>query len=238
MRKEKITVSWSGGKDAAFALYKILLSDTYEVTGLHTVVDEQLKRVGLHGVRQEMISLQAEALGLPIEFISLPSSDNHDHYETVMKSYYKKCSQRGITGIVFGDIFLEDLKHYREVLLKESSLSPIFPLWKIDTTDLITDFIKLGFKTLICSANAEHFDETQVGKTIDAAFINTLPRDVDACGENGEFHTYVYDGPLFKKAIAYTRGDVVKKSYTYSKKNDDGSLQALESSFWFQDFKP
>lgn len=238
MKKQKVTVSWSGGKDSAFALYKILVSGEYDVLGLHTVVDENSKRVGLHGVREEMIRLQAEAIGLPVEFVFLPASDDHQQYESVIKTYYKLCKQRGAEGIIFGDIFLEDLKHYREKLLTESALSPIFPLWKIDSAVLLNDFINSGFKTLICSANAEFFTKDQVGKTIDEAFVNELPLGVDACGENGEFHTFVYDGPIFKKPIVFRLEDVVRKSYVYNKKNDDGTLQALESSFWFQDFTP
>src|SRR6186713_183785 len=120
MKKQKVTVSWSGGKDSAFALYKILVSGEYEVTGLHTVVDENSKRVGLHGVREEMIRLQAEAIGLPVEFILLPAAEDHGQYESVMKTYYKLCKQHGVESVVFGDIFLEDLKHYREKLLSDS----------------------------------------------------------------------------------------------------------------------
>jgi len=236
MMKQKVTVSWSGGKDSAFALYKILVSGEYDVAGLHTVIDEKSKRVGLHGVREEMIRLQAEAIGLPIEFILLPAAEDHDQYESVMKTYYRLCKQGGVDGVVFGDIFLEDLKHYREKLLRDSALVPIFPLWKIDSLVVVNDFINSGFKTLVCSANASIFTEDQVGKTIDDAFVARLPLGVDACGENGEFHTFVYDGPIFKNAIAYKLADVVKKSYHYSKINDDGKKQDIESSFWFQDF--
>ena len=235
MKKQKITVSWSGGKDSAFALYKILLSNKYEVVGLHTLIGEETRRVGLHGVREEMISLQASALGLPVEFIFLPSADDHQQYESVMGTYYKICKKNGTDAVLFGDIFLEDLKKYREGLLSDPGLIPVFPLWKIDSNILLNDFINLGFKTLICSANAKFFNEEHLGKTIDSHFVKNLSSEVDVCGENGEFHTFVYDGPLFKKPVNFTLGEVVKKDYTYHKKNDDGSIGKLESSFWFQD---
>jgi uncharacterized protein (TIGR00290 family) len=235
MKKQKVTISWSGGKDSAFALYKIMLSGEYDVVGLHTVIGEETKRVSLHGVADNMISLQAEALGLPLEFILLPASETHAPYEAIMKTYYTICKQRGIEGIVFGDIFLEDLKQYRETLLIDSGIRPVYPLWKIDSTMLINDFVNSGFKILICSANEKFFSQDQLGKTIDNEFINNLPMDVDVCGENGEFHTFVFDGPLFKKPVVYSRGSIVKKVYTYKKKNEDGSIENLESSFWFQD---
>lgn len=236
--KKKITVSWSGGKDSAFALYKILLSGEYEVAHLHTVISQETRRVGLHGVHESLIDLQAESIGIPLKKICLRSSEHHEAYEQLMHSFYKQCSREGISDIVFGDIFLEDLKKYREQLLQDSKLKPIFPLWNIDSGRLIEDFVNAGFRTLICSANASLFKREQVGKTIDAAFLQSLLPEVDPCGENGEFHTFVYEGPLFKKKIDVSLGEVLQRSYQYRKQNEDGSLTELESAFWFQDLLP
>lgn len=237
MTKQRVSVSWSGGKDSAFALYKILLSGEYDVMSLHTIIDEDNKRVGLHGIREELISLQAKELSLPLEILYLQTSSDHGNYERLLKNYYNTCKRKGIDGIIFGDIFLEDLRSYREELMKESGLLLIFPLWKIDTNFLIHDFINAGFKTLLCSVNADLFDKTVAGKTIDTTFIEGLSPAIDPCGENGEFHTFVYSGPIFKNDIPTVKGEVVKKDYSYQKKLADGSLQNLTAGFWFQDLQ-
>ena len=239
-RKKKITVSWSGGKDSAFALFKILtdpLAD-FEVVSLHTTIGEDTKRVGLHGVREELIMEQAKALNLPLVKLYLKSSTAHQIYEDVMAAFYEDCAAQGISSVLFGDIFLEDLKAYRENLLKPSGLQPVYPLWKIDTKLLVEDFIRTGFKTVICSAHGDHFSREQLGVTITPSFIDSLPPVVDPCGEKGEFHTFVYDGPLFDRPIAFSYGDIVSKSYTYQKKLEDGSLQTQHTAFWFQDLLP
>ena len=238
MMKQRVSVSWSGGKDSAFALYKILLSGDYDVVSLHTVVNKDNKRVGLHGIKEELINLQAKELSLPLEILHLQTSADHGNYERLLKNYYHNCKRKGAEGIVFGDIFLEDLRTYREELMKESGLFPVFPLWKIDTNFLIHDFINAGFKTLLCSVNAALFDKDVAGRTIDSAFIDILPANVDPCGENGEFHTFVYDGPIFKKCIQIIRGEVVRRDYSYQKKLADGSTENLTSGFWFQDLTP
>jgi uncharacterized protein (TIGR00290 family) len=236
--KKKVTISWSGGKDSAFALFKILASGEYEVVSLHTVIGQETKRVGLHGVREELIELQAESIGIPLVKLYLPDSGDHEAYTSLMRSFYKSCARNGIHGVVFGDIFLEDLKKFREELLRDAGLHPCFPLWKIDTRLLVHDFINANFKTLICSADAALFTSDTVGKTIDHEFLNALPPHVDPCGERGEFHTFVYEGPVFKRSIPVALGEIVRKEYHYQKKNDDGSLDTVTSAFWFQDLLP
>lgn len=236
--KKKVTISWSGGKDSALALFKILQTGEFEITGLHTVINEETKRVGMHGVREELIEAQATSLGLPLTKIYLESSENHSAYKKLTQEFYQQCAAEGIEGVVFGDIFLEDLRQFRESLLRTDRLLGIYPLWQIPTDILINQFIDAGFKTLICSADAKYFSSHQAGKTIDKEFVTSLSSDVDPCGENGEFHTFVYDGPIFNKPIAFRTGEVVKKTYSFQKKNDDGSLQKIESAFWFQDLVP
>lgn len=235
--KKKITVSWSGGKDSAFALYKILSAHEYEVVSLHTVIDKDSTRVGLHGVKEELVEEQSKRIGLPLEKIYLPASAHHEKYEQVMKEYYFKSVRRGIEGIVFGDIFLEDLKNYRLELLTPSGLFALFPLWQIESRVIITDFINVGFKTILCAADAGLFGRHDVGREIDHNFLRTLPPAIDPCGEKGEFHSFVYDGPVFKKPIAICKGDVVKKVYTYQKREENGEIVDCESAFWFQDLE-
>jgi uncharacterized protein (TIGR00290 family) len=152
-----------------------------------------------------------------------------------MKSFYRQCARQNVEGVIYGDIFLEDLRRYREELLKDSALIPYFPLWKVDTVLLWDDFINAGFKTMICSANASLFSEKELGKTLDLSFPGTLNPGVDLAGENGEFHTLVYDGPIFKKPLLIEPGEVVKKTYTYQRKNDAGKIEMAETTFLFQD---
>jgi uncharacterized protein (TIGR00290 family) len=238
MNKIKVSMSWSGGKDSAFALYKILQEGSYEVVSLHTVINDGTKRVGMHGVREDLINVQAEKIGIPLVKLYLESSENHVAYEALMRSFYNECVTKGITAIVFGDIFLEDLKKYREDMLMQSGLHSLFPLWKKDSKQLIDDFIDTNFKTLICAANAKFFTENSLGKTIDHPFINALPTNVDPCGEYGEFHTYVYDGPIFNSAVCFRFGEIVSKQYQYQQQNADGSVTHFNSDFLFQDLLP
>jgi uncharacterized protein (TIGR00290 family) len=232
----KVTISWSGGKDSAFALYKVLQSGEHEVSGLHTVINEKTSRVGMHGVREDIIDDQADKIGLPLTKLYLESSESHDAYNALIKNYYEHCVQNEIKGVVFGDIFLEDLRQFRERMLTEAGLIGMYPLWKIDTREVMHDFLQNGFRTAVCAANAKFFSEVELGKTIDWDFINQLPKEVDPCGENGEFHTLVYDGPIFIKRLEFERGETVKKSYSFNVTNNLGITERLESQFWFQDF--
>lgn len=232
--KKKVTISWSGGKDSAFALYKIFLSRDFDIVNLHTVIDEETKRVGLHGVREKLIERQANCIGIPLEKIYLPASGDHGAYTKCMHEFYRQCAVQGIEGVVFGDIFLEDLRNYRLDLLRPSELFGYFPLWKSDSRLLAEDFIKTGFKALLCSADAKLFSAQQLG-VIDQNFLEMLPPSTDPCGENGEFHSFVYDGPVFKEPIAIRKGNVIERKYSYQKKDINGELVNVESAFWFQD---
>jgi uncharacterized protein (TIGR00290 family) len=230
---KKVSISWSGGKDSAFALYKVLLSGEFDVVSLHTVFNTETKRVGMHGVHETLIEKQAELLRIPLEKLFLDPSDGHESYTSLVKSYYTKCSSRGIEAVVFGDIFLEDLKKFRDGLLGVSGLEGIYPLWQIDSKLLIHDFVNLGFKTLICAANANYFSEPIMGKTIDLNFIKSLPEEVDPCGENGEFHTLVYDGPIFHSPMNILRGDIIEKHYTFKTLDNDGNVKEERTPFLF-----
>jgi uncharacterized protein (TIGR00290 family) len=233
--KKKVTISWSGGKDSAFALYKILLSGEYEVVHLHTLFNSETKRVGLHGVHELLIEKQAEAIGIPLIKLYLPESDNHDTYANVMTRFYKDCFLEGIQGVVFGDIFLEDLREFRIGMLKRAHLEGIFPIWKIDSAKLVDDFLNVGFKTILCSAKKEFFKSSELGRTITSDFIAGLTKEIDVCGENGEFHTFVYDGPIFRRPVQFLLGHVIDKSYHYKVTLQDGTVDNQQTSFWFQD---
>lgn len=235
--RQKITVSWSGGKDSALALHRILTSKIFEVANIHTVIDAATKRVGLHGVSETLIERQAGEIGIPLEKIYIPFSDDTSAYETHLKAFYQRCVEEGIVGVAFGDIHLQDLKEYRILLLKPSGLSAIFPLWGLESSFILKEIIAAGFKTRICAANASLFSIDRVGGIIDDHFVETLPHGIDPCGENGEFHTFVYDGPIFKREIQIATGEVVRQTYRYKKLNAEGQTEDIETAFWFRDLQ-
>ena len=225
--KKKVSVSWSGGKDSAFALHKIVQEGALEVRNLHTSFNDQLRRVGMHGTPENLIELQASAIGLPLHRIYIPAASSNEEYETAMLAFYRQQKEAGIEAIVFGDIFLEDLKEYRDQLLQKAGLEGIYPLWGQDTQQLILEFLEEGFKTTICAADAKYFAREVAGQSIDKSFIQRLPAKVDPCGEKGEFHTFVSEGPIFRKPITFKVGEVVKKSYGH------GNNPAYSTDFWF-----
>lgn len=233
--KKKVTISWSGGKDSAFALFRMLSSGDCDIVHLHTVISKGTRRVNLHGVHETLIERQAENLGIPLVKLYLPDSDDAEAYASLIRAFYSVCHQDGISHVVFGDIFLEDLKQYREDLLRGLGLHALFPLWGMDPGQVVKDFIASDFRTVICAADAKFFSREDVGRTIDHALIQGLPSGVDPCGERGEFHTFVYDGPVFSRPVLLVQGKVHKRSYSYHRKNADGSVEKLQAAFWFQD---
>lgn len=196
-------------------LQLILSNPQYEVVELHTVVDRDTERVGLHGVHKDLIEAQADSLGLPVNFITLPRDSTNNSYEKALGQYYGTLQSQRITNIGFGDIFLEDLKQYREKLLAPWSLNGCFPLWQHNTSILAEKFISTGFKAVICSANADLIPHGIAGKRFDQSLIQGLPVGVDPCGENGEFHSFVYDGPLFQNPINFKVREIVPHTYEY-----------------------
>ena len=233
--REKVTISWSGGKDCSLALHKILQAEQYDVHSLHTTFNEDTGRVGLHGIRQSLIEKQAESLGVQLDKVFIPTAEDHDAYETSIRHYYERLFALGIKKIVFGDIFLEDLKAFREKILSSCHLEGIYPLWKMESHSLAEEFVRSGFKAIICSADANYFNEQTAGKHYDTNFINSLPSEVDPCGENGEFHTFVFDGPIFKIPIAIRHGQRIAKEYHFKINRPDGSQESKTSKFWFQE---
>ena len=239
--KKKALFNWSSGKDSALALYKILQADEYEISCLLTSVNQQFQRISMHGVRVELLEQQAKSIGLPLEIMQIPEMPTMEVYEEVMKTTLLKLKQQGITHSIFGDIFLEDLRKYREDKLAEMGFEGVFPLWKISTQELIQEFIALGFKTIVVCVNERFLDKSFVGRVIDQNFINDLPKNVDVCGENGEFHTFTFDGPIFRKPISFEVGEVVYRKYEKPKEDSSNNASytsasdAFDYGFWYCD---
>ncbi len=206
---EKVIFCWSGGKDSALALYEIQKSQKYEILALLTTITDGYDRVSLHGVPRILVEQQARSLGLPIHGVFISKSSSNEEYESKMRETLTKFKQDGISLVAFGDIFLEWVRKYREENLAKLGMKGIFPLWGRDTAELSRSFIALGFKAVITCVDSKSLDKSFVGRTFDKHFLAELPPNVDPNGENGEFHSFVYDGPIFKKRIAYIPGERV-----------------------------
>jgi len=231
--KPKAIFNWSSGKDSALALYKILKEDQFEITSLLTSINKEFQRISMHGVHVSLLEKQAESLGFSLIKIELPKEPTMEEYRELMSKTMNDLKSRGITHSIFGDIFLEDLKKYREDQLRSIGMEGVFPLWKINTTDLIREFLDLGFKTIVTCVNETYLDKSFAGRIIDEDFIKDLPENVDVCGENGEFHTFTFNGPLFKNPVEFEIGEIVKKTYPKPKSGEDSEDD--EYVFWFCD---
>lgn len=231
--KQKAIFNWSSGKDSALALYKTLQEEKFEITSLLTNINEEFQRISMHGVSVSLLEKQAESLGFALIKLELPKDPSMEEYQELMNSTMNKIKSQGVTHSVFGDIFLEDLRKYREEQLQSIGMEAVFPLWKKNTSELIQEFLDLGFKTIVTSVNETYLDKTFAGRIIDESFIKDLPKNVDPCGENGEFHTFTFDGPIFKNPIDFEIGEVVKK--TYPRPKSDESEEEGEYIFWFCD---
>ncbi len=206
---QKVIASWSGGKDSAMALQNVLASEQFEVAALLTTLTEDYQRISMHGVRRELLHAQADALGLPLEEVWISKRSSNEEYESTMAATLSRYKEDGVTSVVFGDIFLEDLKKYREGNLAKLGMNGIFPLWKQDTHVLIQRFIRSGFKAVTVCVDTQALDRKFAGRELDERFIAELPESVDVCGENGEYHSFVYSAPIFSKDIAHTVGETV-----------------------------
>jgi uncharacterized protein (TIGR00290 family) len=218
--KENAFMNWSGGKDSALCLYKALQSNQYNIECLLTNVNASHNRISMHGVRRSLLEAQAASIGIPLQTIELPEQPTMEEYEKMMMKKLHQLKSSGNNTAIFGDIFLEDLKQYREQKLKQLNIDCIFPLWKMDTTELIKEFIASGFKAIVVCVNEKDLDKSFCGRIIDESFINDLPSNVDVCGENGEFHSFVFDGPIFKQPVRFSTGEIVYKLYDAPKQDD------------------
>jgi len=206
---EKVLVSWSGGKDSTMALHDVLSERTLRVVALLTTITEEYDRISMHGVRRSLLEYQAESLGFPLELVILTKNGTNEEYEIQFSKTLEKYKALGITSVVFGDIFLEDLKKYREKQLARLGMHGIFPLWKKEPGELLRSFIALKFKAVIVCVDTQNLPQHFAGMFIDEQFISEFPGSADICGENGEYHSFVYDGPIFKSPVRFTLGEKV-----------------------------
>jgi len=210
MRK-KAVVAWSGGKDSTLALYEILRSGSYEVIALLTTVAKDHDRVGIHDLRRVLLEQQARALRIPLEELFIPKGASNAEYEAVLVEAFRRHRGNGVFSVVFGDLFLEDIRKYRERLLAEAEVNGVFPLWRKDTAKLAHTFVRLGFKAVVTSVDSRVLGKDFAGREYDEKFLMDLPAGVDPCGENGEFHTFVYGGPVFHERVGFKRGEIALK---------------------------
>ncbi|HZZ57872.1 MAG TPA: hypothetical protein VFE31_08575 [Opitutaceae bacterium] len=239
--REKVLFCWSGGKDSALALHRLRAEGRYEVAGLLTTCNGHYRRVSMHGVRVELLERQAAAVGLPLEIVEVSQVSSNEEYRQKMGECMKAHRSRGVTACVFGDIFLEDLRAWRESNLAEIGLRGIFPIWKVDSRVLMREFLDLGFGSILCCVNDAWLGEADVGRVIDEDFLRTLPADVDPCGENGEYHSFAFAGPIFSSPVRYTMGE---KVYRPLEAAAGGTLpppppgRRPTRGFWFCDLLP
>jgi uncharacterized protein (TIGR00290 family) len=221
MDRKAVLLSWSGGKDSCLALHQLQRKPDVSVAALLTTITRDFDRISMHGVRRVLLEQQADSLDIPLHpiFISKGASDNE--YETTMADAFSVYRDRGIDTVVFGDLFLEDIRAYRDGFLAKQSMIGAYPVWGKDTSALVRKFIGCGFKAAVVCVDPAQLDHSFVGRVIDEEFLSELPPDVDPCGENGEFHTFVFDGPNFRFPVQFSFGAISKRD-----------------SFWFCDLLP
>jgi uncharacterized protein (TIGR00290 family) len=208
---ERILLSWSGGKDSCMTLAELLRDDTRSVAALLTTVTEGYDRVSMHGVRRILLQQQADAVGLPLRVVSIPQNATNQDYESRMEATFEQFRLDGVTAIAFGDLFLADIRRYREQWLARLGMTPVFPIWHRDTRELAHRFIDRGFSAIITCVDTRVLDRSFAGRAFDRGFLADLPPAIDPCGEHGEFHTFVSGGPIFRRSIPVTRGEAVQR---------------------------
>ena len=214
-------MSWSGGKDSCLALYEIQRAQSHRVAALLTTVTRDYGRISMHGVRRVLLEKQATSLSLPLHQILISKDATNEEYETKMVEAFSVYREKGIDSIVFGDLFLEDIRAYREQFLARHQMRGLFPVWGRDTSIFIRQFLELGFRAVVTCVDSKVLDQSFAGRLIDESFLSSLPSHVDPCGENGEFHSFVFDGPIFTAPVEFSLGETV-----------------LRESFWFRDLLP
>jgi uncharacterized protein (TIGR00290 family) len=215
-KKHKVLLAWSGGKDSAMALHELRRAGTYDVVALLTTLSEEFQRVSHHGVRVDLLDHQADAVGVPLCKLFLPKERcSNEEYEALMRTTLLEYKDAGVSAVAFGDIFLADLRAYRERTLAQIGMRGVFPLWKRDTAELLGTFIDLGFKARLVCVDAAKLGPRFAGRAIDRQFVADLPVGVDPCGENGEYHSFVHDGPIFRRPVHVKVGEVVQRDVRF-----------------------
>jgi uncharacterized protein (TIGR00290 family) len=221
VQRKPIILSWSGGKDSCLALYRLMHGHEFSVEALLTTVTRDYQRISMHGVRTNLLQRQAEMLGLPLHQVFIPAAANNEEYESRMEEAISGYRENGIDTVGFGDLFLEEIRTYRDAFLARLGMKGIYPVWNRNTNGTIREFIAAGFKTIIVCVDPKQLDADFAGRVLDEKLLSELPPGCDPCGENGEFHTFVFDGPIFREPVRFTRGDTV-----------------CRDSFWFCDLVP
>jgi uncharacterized protein (TIGR00290 family) len=221
MKNKNVLMSWSGGKDSCLALHEIKNDQKVCVTALLTTITRDYDRISMHGVRRVLLEQQAASLGLPLHQILISKDASNDEYEAKMAEAFAGYREKGIDTVIFGDLFLEDIRAYREQFLTRNKMHGLFPVWSRDTAIFIREFVDLGFRAVVTCVDSRILDQSFAGRFIDESFLSSLPEQVDPCGENGEFHTFVFDGPAFSSPVKFSLGETV-----------------LRESFWFKDLLP
>ena len=239
---KKAFLNWSSGKDAAYALYLLQQEHEYKIESLVTTINSQIDRVSMHGIRTQLLEQQSESIGISLKKIFLKGNVSMTEYNRIMEKETSEIKNEGISYSVFGDIFLEDLREYREQQLQKAGLKAVFPLWKMNTGKLMEDFIAAGFKAITVSVNAGLLDKSFCGREIDAQFLKDLPAGVDPAGENGEFHSFVFDGPIFSKPITFKKGEIVERFFEPVRDQNDNCFKeetaGWDTRFYYCDLLP
>ncbi len=233
MAAEPIVLFWSGGKDSAMALHQLSADPSFEVKALVTTINPNYQRISMHGVPVASLENQAQCIGLPLIKMEVGESSN-TAYEQKLEDVYQTIKTKGIHHIAYGDIFLEDLRDYRDQMLAKCGLKGIYPLWKKNTAQLIKLFLEKKFRTITCCINDGYLDESWLGQEIDQEFLRKLPSPVDPCGENGEFHTFCFDGPIFRQPMKITTGEKVYRKLEI-KTTDTQHPPTRTKGFWYID---
>lgn len=207
----KTLLSWSSGKDSAWTLHRLRSDDRFEVVGLLTTINQVHDRVAMHAVRCELLEEQAAAAGLPLHRVSIPSPCTNEEYEAAMAEAVQRAEAAGVECVAFGDLFLEDVRAYREAKLASTRLKPVFPLWGSDTRALADEMLSGGLRARVTCIDPRVMPRELAGRDYDRDFLALLPGDADPCGERGEFHTFAYGGPMFSRAIPIANGEVVER---------------------------
>jgi uncharacterized protein (TIGR00290 family) len=220
---ERVAAAWSGGKDSAMAVYELLRAGQVRVATLLTTITKEPSRISVHGVRRELLRQQGSSLGIPVREVKVGAKTTNEQYERSMGEAMKALRDDGISRVAFGDLFLRDIRSYRERQLSKLAMEPLFPLWLRDTKELASEFIRLGFRAHVVCVDSTQMNPTLVGSRFDEKFLGSLPESVDPCGENGEFHTFVFDGPCFSCVIPCETGR---------------EHVSPDGRFWFRDLLP
>jgi len=209
--KKKTLLSWSSGKDSAWALHVLRLDPSLEIVGLLTTINEKVDRVSMHSTRRELLDRQADAAGLPLETVDLPDPCSNDEYAAAMRRFVEKAVARGIECMAFGDLFLDDIREYREKQLYGTGTRPVFPLWGSSTRNLAEEMLSAGIEAYVSCVDLKKLPSDLAGRKWNQDLIDRFPQDVDPCGENGEFHTVVTAGPMFSRRIPVRTGEVIER---------------------------